>query len=256
VCRNQQCQCPTTGETACGNTCVNLTTGVDTDSSSNTLIANCGACGVTCLANAACNAGQCACPSASTTDKYCDQDPDTGATDGNYMCIEVTTTKNCGSCGNECLDDSTCHAQSPGTSPDNYSCQCIGTDAGKTHCTGVGCRDLRTDEENCGTCGHSCPPGVTCRSGVCDCPGADSVGVCTVDGEPKCVDVNTDATNCGQCGNICNAGNDCCGGRCVNPDTAYDSDRANCGTCGHACDNSGCGFLGLGRCNCNNGVCN
>jgi hypothetical protein len=30
-----------------------------------------------------------------------------------------------------------------------------------------GCVDLTSDDDNCGTCGHSCEPGATCRVGVC-----------------------------------------------------------------------------------------
>jgi hypothetical protein len=29
------------------------------------------------------------------------------------------------------------------------------------------CLDLQSDEDNCGSCGHECRPGVTCRHGVC-----------------------------------------------------------------------------------------
>jgi hypothetical protein len=256
TCSNGKCQCPTDGQTACGDTCVNLRTGVDTAAGDAVQMDNCGKCGVSCLPGAACTNGQCACPSASTTDMYCDEDPVTGKTDDHYMCIEVKTTKNCGSCGNACLDDSECRGTSPMNAPSDFSCVCIGDDAGKTHCSGIGCRSLNNDEDNCGQCGRACPDNVNCVAGSCDCPGGSAVESCKVDGEAKCVDTDTDKNNCGGCGVKCDPGEDCCEGECVDPDTAFDRDNQNCGSCGHACPNSGCGFLMLFSCSCNNGSCN
>jgi hypothetical protein len=254
VCRNRSCQCPTAGQTACGDSCVNLDTGSDSDPTADTLYDNCGACGITCLPNAACNAGVCSCPSASTTDLYCDEDPITGATDEMYACIEVTTTKNCGACGNACIDDSECRQSGGGDAPDDFDCVCIGSDSGKTHCTGAGCRTLNTDEEHCGACGNACPEDVLCQAGECNCPGPASAEACLVDDEPTCVDTASDEAHCGECGNACDAGEECCGGDCVDPDS-YDDDRDNCGRCGTQCADIGCGFFFLQACDCNNGVC-
>jgi hypothetical protein len=250
VCRNGACGCPNATDTACGNTCVNLNSGRDIDSSGNTLMTDCGKCGVTCLANAACNSGQCACPGNPTTDVYCDENRTTGATDGHYACIVVDTTKNCGGCGIACIDDSTCQATANPNGPEDFSCVCIGSDAGKTHCAGSGCVDTRTDEQNCGQCGKECPEGVSCTNSRCQCP-SSAADSCLVDGAPKCVDVKSDDKNCGACGTVCNSGFDCCNGSCVDIDN-YDNDCNNCGACGHACGTFLCDFLG----NCNNGVCN
>jgi hypothetical protein len=255
-CIDGECRCPQAGQTACGDTCVDLRNGHDTADGDAVQIEDCGKCGVNCLPGAACNNGQCACPSASTTDMYCDEDPTSGKTDGHYMCIEVKTTKNCGTCGNACLDDSECRSKSPGTAPSDFSCACIGDDAGKTHCAGIGCRSLNNDEENCGQCGRACPDNVSCVAGSCDCPGGSAVESCQVDGEAKCVDTDSDKNNCGGCGVKCDPGEDCCEGECVDADTAFDEDNQNCGTCGHACPSTGCGFLMLFSCSCNNGVCN
>ena len=181
------CQCPTSGESPCGNSCVDLSSGKAATSP----IEDCGACGITCLAGATCSGGECSCPSASTTDKYCDEDPNTGATDGNFMCIEVTTTKSCGACGAACLDDSICQSSGAGTSPADFACECVGNDAGKTHCPGEGCRDTNTDADHCGSCGHACDAGQSCCGG-------------------GCVDLSADAANCGTCGHAC-ASNGCGG---------------------------------------------
>jgi hypothetical protein len=34
-------------------------------------------------------------------------------------------------------------------------------------CSGVGCVDLQSDSQNCGTCGHACASGLACVSGAC-----------------------------------------------------------------------------------------
>jgi len=40
---------------------------------------------------------------------------------------------------------------------------------GETVCGGS-CRDLQTDDANCGTCGKACTPGLHCAAGACICP--------------------------------------------------------------------------------------
>src|SRR5271156_4303382 len=37
---------------------------------------------------------------------------------------------------------------------------------GWTQC-GLACVDIENDPDNCGACGHVCPPGVACSGGVC-----------------------------------------------------------------------------------------
>lgn len=255
VCRGGSCQCPVDGETACGDQCVDLDAGRDIDTSPDaTLFADCGACGVTCMADTTCSGGLCACPGGSSVDRYCDADPVTGATDGAFMCIDVDTTKNCGECGRACLDDSVCRGSGSADAPGDYACECVGGDLGKTHCDGVGCRDLDADQGHCGECGKACPNGIACTQGECACPGADSVDACLVGDEPQCVDTDTDVTHCGACGNACERGYECCNGACVNPVT-YDADRNNCGACGVQCPATGCGLLGLGPCACAQGTC-
>jgi hypothetical protein len=176
---NYSCQCPTAGQIACGASCVNLAVG----KASTSPIEDCGECGLTCLAGATCAASECSCPSASTTDKYCDENIN-GATDGNYSCVEVTSTKNCGDCGSACLDDSICNTTPPGTSPANFACKCVNTDAGKTHCPGQGCITLTNDDKNCGACGKVCATGESCCGG-------------------SCVNKQSDEKNCGACGTDC-----------------------------------------------------
>ena len=123
--------------------------------------------------------------------------------------------------------------------------------------------DLRTDPNNCGECGHMCPPSrggdqyvcvegrcvLSCRSNAAlDCDGIPDNG---------CETSPMNDEHCGYCGNKCPAGEPCimsganvftcgckpgeinCGGLapCRNP--AYDD--ANCGACGNACPPGGDG---------------
>ena len=90
-------------------------------------------------------------------------------------------------------------------------CQPFTCPAGQTTCDGV-CKDLQTDETNCGACGTTCGAVQGCCSGTCK-------------------NLNTDEANCGSCGNICGAGLTCCSGVCKN----LQADPANCGTCGTSC---------------------
>lgn len=247
---NFSCQCPTAGQTACGDECVNLTTG----KTSVDPIEDCGKCGVTCDTGATCSAGECSCSSAPATNKFCDENPITGKTDGAYMCIAVTDIINCGACGMSCLDSSNCVKTGSASKPSDYACVC--DLAAETHCPGLGCRDLKTDEGSCGKCGNACPAGATCTAGVCDCAGAISIKACDVKGTLTCVDTDSDPKNCGDCAKPVAPGNECCAGKDVNPDTGYDEDDKNCGMCKKVCPSTGCGFGGLFACTCNLGVCN
>lgn len=80
-----------------------------------------------------------------------------------------------------------------------------------TICNG-NCKDLQTDENNCGACSNPCGVAQTCCDGVCK-------------------NLNTDESNCGTCGNVCGAGQTCCSGVCKN----LQADPANCGICGNVC---------------------
>jgi hypothetical protein len=84
-CENGVCECPS-GSTACGNTCVSVTSDPN----------NCGACGVECPAGGSCQRGSCSCP---IGDDTC------GAS-----CVdEQTDSANCGTCGTVCSGGQTCH---------------------------------------------------------------------------------------------------------------------------------------------------
>lgn len=49
-------------------------------------------------------------------------------------------------------------------------CSCLGgspCSAAETCCAPQGCRDLDTDDQNCGACGEACFNGMSCNNGVC-----------------------------------------------------------------------------------------
>lgn len=134
-------------------------------------------------------------------------------------------------------------------------------------CSGI-CRDLKTDENNCGSCGTTCDSGEECGTlnanpavgpFVCLCgggPGCSGSDTCcpTTGG---CVDLKTDEDNCGACDDPCGENAVCnwwscgcsllaypdeCNGDCTN----FDSDADNCGGCGvecaagESCDSGSC----------------
>lgn len=79
------------------------------------------------------------------------------ACNANGRCVCATT---------ECNAGERCVKSGP-----NQACSCNGAAAciaGFVCCqTPAGCRDLQTDEQNCGLCGKTCTGSQTCVSGVC-----------------------------------------------------------------------------------------
>jgi hypothetical protein len=71
------------------------------------------------------------------------------------------------------------------------------------------CKDLLTDEANCGACGNACAALESCVQGNCACVGANRQ-VCS----GACVDLATDTNNCGACGFVCESG-ECVNGACT-----------------------------------------
>gem|GEM_PF-1663180 len=110
-------------------------------------------------------------------------------------------------------------------------------------CNGV-CTDVRSDANNCGSCGHACQSGQTCLNGVCQ-------GLVNCGGE--LVDIRYNPRHCGGCGHACATGQTCDNGNCTGgscPAGQTDcpgvgcvdlrSNPDNCGTCGHSCGGNAC----------------
>jgi hypothetical protein len=133
---------------------------------------------------------------------------------------------------------------SAGTCSDGF-CEC--TDPVMRDC-GLGCIDVRTDEEHCGDCFRTCEGGA-CVAGVCECGSLTDCGA-------GCVDTSSDPANCGRCGDGCGAfacvegrcvcgeaGEACCGGdACAGGTICSDGMCVACGGAGDACCEGGtCG---------------
>ncbi|MFO0651193.1 MAG: MXAN_6577-like cysteine-rich protein [Polyangiales bacterium] len=113
--------------------------------------------------------------------------------------------------------------------------------AGLTACGSV-CRDLQTDNSNCGACGRTCPSGNVCVSGSCSLTCASGFANCS----GVCRDLQTDNNNCGACARACSSGQVCLSGTCTIScpagqsacgSSCFDltSDRNHCGTCTTVC---------------------
>jgi len=192
-------------------------------------------------------------------------------------CVDLSSDKNCGACGNECAGETTCEAGAcvlhctPGTT--DCGTYCAATDDDPLNCgacgqacedgescsdgaCGLACGDtqMRCDgqcvewnhPDHCGSCDNECGAGEVCSVGECKPLCDDGLEACS----GACVDLTSNAQNCGACDNACGAGMECvdsecacaegtesCDGACV--DTA--TDAANCGACGNACaDGASC----------------
>lgn len=136
-----------------------------------------------------------------------------------------------------------CMALTGGAACQKGICSCLD---GLTNCNGS-CKNLNTDEANCGACGGVCAAGQTCCNGTCS-------------------NLNVEA-NCGSCGNVCAANQVCnegpfdaCRGTC-GPTCDFDTqarDPDDCGCCfvsGVPCPHPGMGFPPQPNPNCCSGFC-
>lgn len=111
--------------------------------------------------------------------------------------------------------------------------------AGKSWCNGA-CKDLQTDNWNCGACQFYCSERNWCdREGYpvteVKCIG----GKCVSDCGTGYVDLYHDSSNCGCCGRQCGPGQFCyntsCAITCQGVAVIPDFDPENCGSCGNRC---------------------
>jgi len=195
-------------------------------------VENCGACGHVCPTGEPCRdiapfvpIGKCGCPDGQT---WCGS-----------ACVDLDSSDaNCGACGHVCPPP-------PDDAPalgDHMHYGCIEGQCGSPKCddpsnfpprgwancnqdTGDGCEsNVFADPNNCGTCGHVCPPGEICAiltpNNVVGCACAPGLTRCTQDSNPgfaSCVDILTDIENCGACGARCDGSDGviCDNGVCV-----------------------------------------
>jgi hypothetical protein len=91
----------------------------------------------------------------------------------------------------------------------HQKCKC---NRGYTKC-GKHCRDLLTDERNCGSCGHRCPDGKTCRNGHCKAVSSQTCGNGVREGTEQCDGADLGAATCASLGFV--SGTLACTGNCT-----------------------------------------
>jgi len=131
--------------------------------------------------------------------------------------------------------------------------------SGLALCSGA-CRDLKTDSNNCGSCGFVCPAGTSCLNSWCleGAKGSNTNGSGTVSAYSPCTgretlcgstcaDLLTDTNHCGVCDRACGSDEICvnarCGPACSTSGTTLcgsdcvdlSTNMTNCGSCGNEC---------------------
>ncbi|MBI5478292.1 MAG: hypothetical protein HY906_05515, partial [Deltaproteobacteria bacterium] len=192
---------------------------------------NCGECDRKCPTGSTCVGGDCTVTPAPCRAghhaSYCAPDAGPSSVCCTEGCVDLDSSdSNCGGCGYACgaglsCVDRACIALTCTAALEGKSCA---RDGGVGTCCGSVCVDRTTDPTNCGSCGHYCSVGMTCKGGycgldVCDaahvgsaCHVSDTkLGLCCPDG---CVDTKTDSQNCGGCEQPCPGTTTCQNGAC------------------------------------------
>jgi hypothetical protein len=139
--------CPISGQTKCGDTCVDMVTDPY----------NCGTCGNACAScTHTCSGGQCV----PTGLQWYHFDWGFGSID---LCLDPTVA-DC-NCGWACPYGTSC-----------VNGQCVTTCAAGTTLCGAACVDTSSDSTNCGTCGNACGSYQYCSGGTCISSGGGGGG--------------------------------------------------------------------------------
>ena len=212
-----------------------------------------------------CVTGMCDCPSEPGVGQ-CGGAMPACCTDG---CRDLVDDRfNCGACGAVCgLGEAcqggvcTCGAGIVAPGVGQQACPDPGDES--SVCCGSACRDVTSDNANCGDCNFRCGANSSCQSRFCQCDapaGGNEFRDCNTDrlsnpANNGCeTNVRTDVSNCGSCSNACSlpqASAVCTGGACAiascigNFDdcnmTAFDGcegslrSLTHCGSCGSGC---------------------
>ncbi len=244
-------------------------------------LASCGMCGRACApanATGACASGVCAIARCNAGFADCNGDPADGC-----EVNTLTSTANCGGCGNAC-------SAAGGTASCAAGACSIVCATGRANCNGNaadGCEvDTTASLSHCGMCGRACALAnatPTCSAGACAVASCNAgFGNCDGAAANGCeVNLTNTATSCGLCGRACalpNATAACAAGACAiamcnagfadcdgvasnGCEVNLTTSPANCGACRAACNATGgtatcaggvCGITcNTGRANCN-----
>jgi hypothetical protein len=128
--------------------------------------ANCGGCGHGCAAQQICMGGTCI-DECLKSQKAC-PDPEGGAP----FCADIQTDNdNCGSCGHTCSVEQSCTMGTCMSACTATQTLCV-PDGGGGDDGGPFCADIKTDSQNCGSCGNVCPfMTPLCSAGQCESAG-------------------------------------------------------------------------------------
>ncbi|WP_146647785.1 hypothetical protein [Labilithrix luteola] len=153
----------------------------------------------------------------------CDKDPKNGCEVFVGLSYTDTDPNNCGKCGNKCTAGQVCWDLN-----EDYHPECLCANPTQTLCgtidtSNLGCYDLLSDPDNCGTCFTKCEAWhenttATCRKGICETGCAPGWGDCDFNPNNGCeTNLMVSDGHCGQCGNHCDtqAGQPCINGQCA-----------------------------------------
>lgn len=146
-----------------------------------------------------------------------------------------------------CREKDACSKQEDcvaGTYCVEYYCKVLRCPTDRPHLCAPRCTNLKTDTNNCGSCGKSCGFGEICVDSQC----RTRTEGCTENSiicDGICVDPLTDVENCGHCKGRCGLSQACKEGKCVldcgtlslcgSACVDLQSDRNNCGACETSC---------------------
>ena len=200
VCTLTNCD---SGETQCGDTCINL---FAADSN------NCGKCGLVCSTLAPPNSSAAGCDLGvcrfTCNNGYFNTCLLTAKTDEEKLACTLATNISCVKIGtNTCCGDACANCEDLNTDKETFACSagsCIVSSCkvGQQYCSGV-CKTVATDKDNCGSCGNVCGTGTTCTEGSCLCPASQTN--CGSDAVPACKNLQNDKDFCGNCGTNCDS---------------------------------------------------